>query len=673
MAVNDFVSLLLGEAGGRNATERYNDMLHIASVVVNRAQATGRPVEDIMANSTEFNAWGKSLPAGTEQYRAIAEQAIQQVMAHGPVTNATFYATPTAKDNLPSNLAPATRTASHEFFTDPQNRSIGTANGYAQVSPISVQTVPPLPLSAPTPYGALDMRMEPFQAPYADLVPPTTAPREITPGAGLANLAPPAPQAPSAGYGSIAYAHPDRGTWDAGLTPETADSVRMMAAGTPRGASITSAYRSPSHSVEAQKATPGQHARGTAYDLDLRGKNEQERANAVERAMMSGATRLGSYTREPNMLHVDFAQGFAPTNSTVYAMHDRSNRNMSRAPDWFTQGMSQVTVPTPTARPEMPSVPTQPPAPNFAGGMSPRGAQSYTAPPSSLPAAPPAMPSVPSAPPSFPGQRATPEVPSGAMPFAPISAREMQERSMAMYNLGLPAIDAMLGDRQPPPPAPPMGPPQAPPPAPSPFRPDNLDYRGPQNLSHLNLDLPRSSPPPSPAVQRQFDDVNRALQPPMAPPQTVQPGVMPPTVNIPQVAQVPTQNPRNGYNDMKRGAMLGVGPALMAPGVAQMGRNARTNMQGGRINMFAGIPQAYRSAAAGIGSRLGNMFGGGSLPAPTPFSVGHGVGAIQSVIGGGQAPGATAYSRSDPNVSFSVNQYGLVERDDGRFSGVFNG
>ena len=614
MAVNDFASLLLGEAGGKTSAQRYNDMLHIASVVVNRAASTGRPVEDIIANQREFNAWGKALPPDTAQYRTLAEQAIRQVLREGPVTTATFYATPETTKNLPSGLNTATRTASHEYFTDPQNRAIGTASGYAPVTPVNIETVPPVPITAPVPYGPMDMRMEPFQPQYADLVPPTAGPpaREIAPGAGLANLVPAAPPAvPGSGYGSIAYAHPERGPWDTGMTPAAVESVNIMAAGSPAGASITSAYRPPSVNAAVGGARGSQHKAGNAYDLDLRGLDTQERAAAVERAMMSGATRLGSYTREPNMLHVDFASGYAPTHGTVYAMHDRSNRNMARAPDWFTSGLSQVTVPTPTPRPDLPAAAATAPSsiPVFSGGASPRLGQEESM----------AMYGL-----SLPREAAVPEVP--ALPFAPASPSFQQGPMSAPGTMGAP-----------------MSVPGATPSVADAYR----DYG-----------QSRMQAPSVPAVPEITASVPQAIP--------AMPAV--PEFALPDMAPIPSSSPRNGFNDMKRGALGGLGAAIAAPAIAQIGRNIRSNAQGQRINVFAGIPQAYRSAAAGIRGRLDGAFG--SRPAPAQFSVGTGLNAIQAALNS-RTPGATAYSASHPGASVSVNAYGLPEfTSQHGFSGV---
>ena len=123
------IDVMLGEAGGKTAEQRLNDMRHIYSSMVNRARMTGQSIEDIALSRSQYNAYGKRLPAGVEKYRDLAEQAIQEVMENGPVNRATFYATPDAVHNLPGRLAYETETASHRYFSDPELRGIVTRKG----------------------------------------------------------------------------------------------------------------------------------------------------------------------------------------------------------------------------------------------------------------------------------------------------------------------------------------------------------------------------------------------------------------------------------------------------------------------------------------------------------------------------------------------------------------
>ena len=63
---------------------------------------------------------------------------------------------------------------------------------------------------------------------------------------------------------------------------------------------VTSGYRSPSHSIEARKETPGQHAQGIAADIKVVG-GAQSRL-LVEKALDMGFTGVGV---DKNFVHVD--------------------------------------------------------------------------------------------------------------------------------------------------------------------------------------------------------------------------------------------------------------------------------------------------------------------------------------------------------------------------------
>lgn len=127
--------VILGEAVSGSPAKRYADMKAIASVIANRARALGVSPEEVVSVRREFNAYGKRLPAGVTAYRDLARQAINEVAQNGPVHGATFYATPSASRNLPKGLKRETSTTGHVYYSDPQNRAIGTSLGYRQPRP----------------------------------------------------------------------------------------------------------------------------------------------------------------------------------------------------------------------------------------------------------------------------------------------------------------------------------------------------------------------------------------------------------------------------------------------------------------------------------------------------------------------------------------------------------
>lgn len=113
------------------------------------------------------------------------------------------------------------------------------------------------------------------------------------------------------------------------------------------------------------------------------------------------------------------------------------------------------------------------------------------------------------------------------------------------------------------------------------------------------------------------------------------------------------------------GAILG---GILGPAMAQIGRNKASNALGvgSRISPFNGIFGTYKNIFGRMGlPSFGSIFGG---MAPnygaSPFGVGSGYGAIGSTFG---APaGATAFSRSNPEVSFTSLGNGYVSRSNSK-------
>ena len=133
------VDALLGEAGGTTPQERYADMVNIASAIVNRAALTGSTIQDVVSNPADFNAMGKSLPAGVGKYRSLAVKALNDVLSNGPVHTGTFFATPGTVKNLPSGLTKVGASVAHQFFDDPQNRSIRIGTKSKKIDPAQKQ------------------------------------------------------------------------------------------------------------------------------------------------------------------------------------------------------------------------------------------------------------------------------------------------------------------------------------------------------------------------------------------------------------------------------------------------------------------------------------------------------------------------------------------------------
>lgn len=128
--------VVAGEATSGTPEERWADMVHVYSVISNRARQLGVPVEDVISamdenGNKQFDAYGKELPPGVgDDLVSMAEKAVSYVNDYGPVTKSGFYATPSAADGLPPGLSFDTSTTGHQYFSDPLGRSILTAQGY---------------------------------------------------------------------------------------------------------------------------------------------------------------------------------------------------------------------------------------------------------------------------------------------------------------------------------------------------------------------------------------------------------------------------------------------------------------------------------------------------------------------------------------------------------------
>jgi hypothetical protein len=141
MKAQSVIDVILGEAVRGTKEQRYEDMLSIASVISNRASLSGKSMAEVIAHKSEFNAYGKALPAGTNSYRSLAEKALNEVVTKGPVHTGTYYATPQAAKGLPSGLTQVGRTTGHVYYADEQNRAFRTASGWAQPDPVKAEAL----------------------------------------------------------------------------------------------------------------------------------------------------------------------------------------------------------------------------------------------------------------------------------------------------------------------------------------------------------------------------------------------------------------------------------------------------------------------------------------------------------------------------------------------------
>ncbi|MEM9422889.1 MAG: D-Ala-D-Ala carboxypeptidase family metallohydrolase, partial [Pseudomonadota bacterium] len=358
------VDVILGEAKAGS----YEDMLAIASVIENRSRKLGVRPEQVVSVRSEFNAFGKALPAGVDKHRDLAQKALEQVEKTGPVHDATFYATPRASNRLPSGLNEVVSTDGHVFFTDPQNRSIRTSKGFKspQGSLLSFAPAGPLPPQSAPRNGqeaiASAMSGSALRQRANRAVATSTEPLGILPSLDA----------------SFDYPLQDRGSRTARgfkYGPENFDINRMHQP-TARAArrafdnlginpGINSSFRSgevPKGAIRSYNSAVGgaaasQHKLGRALDIDVRGMSGQQRAELVDSLMSEG---LGGIGEGPNFLHADsgtprswtYGNSMSPEVADVIAARREGGR-LNRYPTEFG------TIPAPAAKPSrvLPSSP----------------------------------------------------------------------------------------------------------------------------------------------------------------------------------------------------------------------------------------------------------------------------------------------------------------------------
>ena len=339
------VDTILGEA----VPGDFNDMVSIASTIANRAVSTGVTQQDIVSAPGQFDAYGKALPPGVDNFRDLAKQAIDHIRDFGPVHPGTFYATPAATKNLPSGLTPVAQTKGHQYFADPKNRAIRTAKGYVRPDPAALQAaraslpdVGPMPESRPA---------------SVDFSPETIAEslNENARAPGLAGLSP----SFNAGMqGTIADF--DR----TGLSPSAdamASELDAMGFGS---LGVNSGYRDPSRNARVGGARKSQHVRGNALDLATKGLPDFDKSRVLDAALSAGAKGVGAYPS--GTIHVDTrAQpGFwGPNPKNPYA-----GVSISQMPGWAQADLQALVdanganylpsginnnVPTPVSRPDL--------------------------------------------------------------------------------------------------------------------------------------------------------------------------------------------------------------------------------------------------------------------------------------------------------------------------------
>ncbi|WP_421849875.1 PLxRFG domain-containing protein [Oricola sp.] len=151
---------------------------------------------------------------------------------------------------------------------------------------------------------------------------------------GLARLAPKpetvAQRASSSGKHGLKFVHAGQEKLAPGFRAILEDTANAFG----RDFTIQSGYRSPNHRVEKRKKRPGLHSQGIAADISMAGMSKTERQELIYALRARGVNRFIAYSAMPDMLHVDMKDQTGT--GKPWFMFDKSNKNMSRAPGWYS-------------------------------------------------------------------------------------------------------------------------------------------------------------------------------------------------------------------------------------------------------------------------------------------------------------------------------------------------
>lgn len=119
-----------------------------------------------------------------------------------------------------------------------------------------------------------------------------------------------------------------------GISPALAAILTKVGEQFGRDVNVLSGYRSPEYNAAVGGAKQSYHTHGKASDVSLAGMNDQQRASYVQALIDGGVGGLITYSKHPDMLHVDLRDRVA---GRPVFMHDKSSRYMASAPEWFRQ------------------------------------------------------------------------------------------------------------------------------------------------------------------------------------------------------------------------------------------------------------------------------------------------------------------------------------------------
>lgn len=124
---------------------------------------------------------------------------------------------------------------------------------------------------------------------------------------------------------------------DVNLEPSVRVAVEQIQSVLPFDLVINSGHRTEEHNASVGGATNSRHIHGDALDISISGLSDSQKTALVAAARVAGVERIIGYSGN-SAIHIDMAEGYGD-GSDIYPMWDRSNSNMHRAHDWFTNGL----------------------------------------------------------------------------------------------------------------------------------------------------------------------------------------------------------------------------------------------------------------------------------------------------------------------------------------------
>ncbi|NTA80743.1 PLxRFG domain-containing protein [Agrobacterium tumefaciens] len=320
---DDTVNTVIAEAAG----EGDDGMAGVAHVIRNRSNIRGKSIGDVVREPDQFTGYSapgaKTVEAMRDPaMRARAEGILRNVLTSDgpdPTDGADHYHTKAVNPSWAASMPQTTTIGEHIYYNSKGERKAAPSAASA-----FVPEEDPLGLYGPKGQFRDVLQGDEGKGEKSNVPNPN--------GKGLARLVREPEDAPLGTGGKLNFVHAGQDK----INPQFASILSETSKAMGRDFTINSGYRSPSHRVEAAKpGGPGEHSTGEASDISMKGMSEAERGQLVRELYARGARRFITYTSSPDMLHVDMKDQTGK--GTPWFMHDKTNRNLSKAPAWFQE------------------------------------------------------------------------------------------------------------------------------------------------------------------------------------------------------------------------------------------------------------------------------------------------------------------------------------------------